>query len=257
MKRIILNYLVITTLVVSAVFMSCNKCGCDDYIGDEIKLLKTISYGIGGYEKYEYDAQNRISQISHHFENGDKWSTETFIYRENDLITVVRETADFYWLNRTTEFVNNGDNTITMTERNGDNISVYTILLSNEYPTKVELIDDLRSVCFTYDYLNGNMTMFQSYTSGDDSIDLSAEYLYDDNKSPFYFCQTPKWYMFHAFYTRASNNNVIEIITDNITAELEYEYDHAGFPIKCTRKNVSSGDNDNELILYEYKILYR
>ena len=39
---------------------------------------------------------------------------------------------------------------------------------------------------------------------------LDCKFTYDDKKSPFIHCATPKWWMIKYFVEKYSNNNVIE-----------------------------------------------
>ena len=75
--------------------------------------------------------------------------------------------------------------------------------------------------------------------SGSEKTENGYDYKYDNNKSPFYYCKTPKWYFIVHIglggYVQGNQNNVTEISTGGGRKyEYKYEYASNGFPPKCT-----------------------
>jgi len=243
MKKVGLNHLVIAALAISAAFTSCGGGG-EDYIGDKVQLLETITSHINGSYtiKYEYDNLNRIIGISEYDSNENRGSkTTTFSYSGNDLVKIVSKTINNPEHVLTTEYSKNG-NRITMMEETNDSgyIQTSTINLNDEgFPTKFETIfENGSSMVRTYQIQNNNLTKHSYIHTG--ISEISTDYKYDNNKSPFYHCNTPKWhFIIHmglvGNVVYCGQNNVTEISTDGgRMIEYEYEYNSAGFPTKCT-----------------------
>ena len=269
MKKVILNYLVITSLVIFSALTSCSDCGCDDdiYIEDEVQLLKTIKYdGVSSFYRYEYDTENRIEKISfcggYGMENEILLSSQTFTYNEDDLVRVVEEKNGYPEFGSTTEFIKSG-NKITMTKKynNDEDDIIATIDLNNDgFLTKYEEIRENDSqVVIIYQINGGNMTKYSYKSTWRDEIyEFSIEYKYDNKKSQFYHCNTPKWYLMVTsdYGIDGSQNNVIEQSWNGgEKSELKYEYDNSGYPIKCTKTTKWEGYDDIELLEFvkEYK----
>lgn len=242
MKRIVLNYLIAVILSVSSVFASCNN--------DEVQLLDSFTSSNGVCVKYEYDNKNRFTKISEYDAVAKSTVTRTFTYNGNDLVKVVAEKDNDPYFASTTEFSKSG-NKITMKEKKhlDDNVINYTIDLCNEgYPTKLETI----FYVVTYHIQNGNILKF-SYKNKDGETEIT-NFKYDNNKSPFYYCKTPKWYLFcndDMFGVFGSQNNMTELSSmSEGRAEFKYEYDNAGFPIKIT---TIYDDGDETVTEFKYK----
>ena len=224
----------------------------DTYYGEQVsfstliavKLLDTRTWEqYGDYYKYEYDAQNRFTKISYYYE-GKLANTETFFYEGNELVkTEIKSEYE----ERTIEYLKNG-NKITINDIGESMTFTSTIDLNNDgYPVKYEGISysSLSYQTITYQYKDGNMIKeIREYHFYD--------YIYDDKKSPFFNCATPKWYMFLNFseYNGFGNkNNVTEIIGEwGQESELSYEYDSDGFPTKITS---TDGKNASSTLIYK------
>jgi effector-binding domain-containing protein len=219
-----------------------------DYICDQVDPAVK-------YTKYNYDKQNRITKISSYNKSETLVCTETFTYRDNNLIKVVYEEICTP-TNRTEEYTIEGKR-ITYTVKGGylDYLGTRTgtIELNNdELPIKIGSSNQDVSYSSIYQYQDGNLLKIIS--SGEQNYSYTFEY--DNNKSPFYHCQTPKWYIFYDSYWFGSNNNLMQeivITTDdnNVYSETvyKYEYDSYGFPTKRIL-NV----NGNEYVLeFRYK----
>ena len=209
---------------------------------EKVKLLETISEDGGHYTTtFEYDNQNRIIKISYYnyFITNDR--SVTFTYNANDLVKTVEK--DNYET-RTEEFLKSG-NKITMTQRfenNPQSNATYTIDL-NEDGTMAKFQIDGSDNFFTYQYDNGNLTNDGQYA-----------YLYDNNKSPFFYSNTPKWFMVYFFddVALACKNNTIEKsgLSSDERYTYEYEYDKDGFPTKRIEKREGFGES---VIEFAYK----
>ena len=263
MKRFVINHLVVAALVVSAALMS--SCGKDDN-GDKIKLLETITsdWGDDGYgvTKFEYDDQNRIIKISGYWD-GKLEPIKTLNYGD-DWIKVTWLNYDEYG-DRVIVFTKTGNNTITLSTNADGYIETLTIDNDGYLSKWVDVaFDDNRSQEVTFQYQNGNLTKMTniSLRDGKKGFEEVFEFKYDDKKSPFYHCKTPKWFMqfwffFDDIFGIGFKNNIIELIGfgeeigySNFSFSIEYiyEYDSDGFPTKQTSIEYEDGEVVNTRI---------
>jgi len=232
-------------------------CGKDKDNG-EVQLLETTTYFNGSYIKNEYDNQNRITKISWYDKDGKIGQTVTLIYSGDDLVKS-ETTGDKAGI---TEFVKNG-NIITITDKNieGTWSKTYTIHLdSNGYPTKYENLEEGWSYFITYTIQNGNLMQWTSKEVGYSTVyENSTNFIYDDKKSLFYYCNTPKWYMIYHYSEEGGRNNPIEQSWDGGKLEYKYEYDSAGFPIKRTiiYDNEESAEEKESTSVTTYEYIFK
>jgi len=259
MNRIVSNYLIFAVFAMSISFISCNKANYDDNFLDDgtVQLLEmmihpdVVDYYVKSltqgqienavkYTKYEYDNQNRITKISSYNKSEILVGTETFTYRKNDLIKVLSEEADNSTKVKTTEYTRSGKKvTIKRSSNQGPVIDTTIELDKEEFPTKFESSGEGWNYLLTSQYQGGNLTKQTTiYKEGGREIqNYSYTFNYDKNKSPFFHCQTPKWYMFYVSHVFGSKNNLIQEIgvaagqVYNKT-DYKYEYDRNGFPTK-------------------------
>ena len=264
MKRVVFNYLIFAVFAISITFISCNKANYDDNIIDDnkVQLVEMLTYSSEiisdvassvKFVKYEYDNQNRFKKILSYDKYEKLMSTETFNYRENDLVKVVYEEVNNSNLIRTTEYAKNGKKiTITRKSNQSSVFDTYTIGLNDEeFPVKFESSGEGWSYVLTTQYIGGNLTKQTTvYKETNWTNSYSNTFEYDKNKSPFYHCQTPKWYMFYLFHMLGSKNNYTWEYWNGGETEYKYEYDNAGFPIKRISKN--SGGKEN-IVEFSYK----
>jgi len=270
MKKTISNCLIIAVLALA--FMSCDK---EIYNNDgKIQLLERIIYpdpdfrlnaksltqcqteNAVKYEKYEYDNQNRIAKILRYNRSGTVVGTQTFTYNGNDLVKVVHEGGPCGPDVETREFARNG-NKITITINGGYlnfmGTRTFTFeLTEDEFPTNFRSLDDWPwSHGETHNqYQDGNLIK----RIGSGSQDYSITFEYDENKSPFYNSQTPRWYMFYINYNGfgGNKNNLIREIGVGVSSmEYKYEYDKNGFPTKRT----TDSDRREYTIEFRYKFV--
>jgi len=259
MKKVVLNYLVIATLAVSAAFIiSCSKSVSDEDFG-EVQLPKTIvtkSFRDYHRHEYEYDSQNRIIKYLSYFSHEELGpdavprTVKTFTYIEDYFVKVVVERLNSS--TSTVEISKNG-NRATATRKyiggfyDGEiSFTAITNLDKNGYPTKREsafvpgAFGANHSEVETYQFRNGNLIRHSIVRSYGPNTDDS--FTYDNKKSPFFYCETPIWVTLNLFmYYYFSKNNY---------TGFKYEYNTAGLPVKRTMK-LASGEE--YVIEYIYK----
>ncbi len=215
------------------------------------KLLESITDYYGNViEKFEYDKQKRlVKRIGYTLdEDGNIISSSTTVitYSGKDLITVVKIDSD-----------------------NSKSVTKYTItgnIITRESDGQKDTIDQ-QGYAITrgggkYEYKDGNL--ISEKLPNDDACDGCEDvytYTYDDKKSPFSNCATPKWlipYIVGFEYATASKNNLLSSFFDNGNEgggrNFEYIYDDDGFPRLCTTTYSGEGadDNYNVVTLYVY-----
>jgi hypothetical protein len=184
--------------------------------------------------KFEYDKQNRIVKM-HHYENGNHTATATLIYSSNDLVKITHKPND-----REDKFFERKKNTIRTKDQN----YAYNITVNKDgYITLVESTTGYDFYYDTYHYKGGNLAKITQEMSLDGAYEEEfenafTELNYDNKKSPFFHCNTPKWFFQHYRHFGiifGLNNNVIEHKYRNeMLQTYKYEYDSDGFPTKRT-----------------------
>ena len=241
MKRVL--FLLMTVLAVATALTSCKKDKENAYT---VKLLKTIikddTEGFR-YDKYkfEYDEQNRLTEMSQYFYGGDLYYTTTFTYAGDDLVQVLNRYSSGSV--ETYEFVKNG-NTITQKSINNGVITNYIIELNSDgLPVKQEdeQPDNYPNIGI-YEYQDGNLTkktdrvlLPDDYTEW---VDYTYTYYYDNEKGALYHCKTPKWYLIMHLNDFGVKNNITEGgHLFRPWSVYTYKFDGAGFPTKRTSQN--------------------
>lgn len=193
-------------------------------VGGTAKLLESIADGNGSVTKFEYDDQNRIIKIV----TNDS-DTLAFAYNGNNLVSIVKflnrgdgeEESSFF---RRTEYDIKG-NKIAI-DLSGGGLGFDFAVNKNGY------IDNW----IQYESENKYKTTFQ-YKLGNIIKNGSETYTYDDKKSPFSNCTTPKWFLQYFFHSGGLppvglSNNIVTISWKGGKSSYIYEYDSDGFPIK-------------------------
>ena len=231
MKRVVFNYLVIA---VFATFTSCDKN--DDKSSGEVRLLETITESNGNFTKFEYDKQNRITKLSL-YRNGNLTRSQTLTYSGNNLVKVEEEDNSIH------EFVKKGN---TISDKEG---TLIVYLNKDETLDKLEEIWGGRSQVIAFQYKGGNMTNLTTVEG-----EVFADYKYDNKKSQFHYCETPKWYLMLLSDYAYGNKNNVTLLNHHwgVTIEFQYEYDSAGFPTQCTKISKRQGEA-SETVNVEYK----
>ena len=238
----------------------------------KIQLPETITISDGeDYNtcyKYTYDEQNRITKILV-YEDGNLESIYMLYYDAGgDLVKEIEERSGRG--TNTKNYAKIGNKIkITETMESGGykfDMAGGTINLDNDgYPIKKESGKLPSSgIIETYYFEGGNMTKrsFKSREEYQERYYCKNDYKYDGNKAMFYYCETPKWYLFAEapYPISGSINNVIESRdSDNEGADdrffYKYKYDKAGFPTKITETEIE-GENKTEIkhiVTYTYK----
>ena len=202
--------------------------------GESVYLLTEMSYD-KEVVRYEYDNQDRISKITGYSSAGNVVSVGTFIYNSaGDLTSFERKFSDTPERNINYTFTRNG-NIITWNLKGANEYAGVTSLNAEGLPEKTDLPSDRYII--TYQYKNGNLS---SERAGwiESELAYSIDHtLYDDKKSPFYCCKTPKWFFIFYFNYDIKNNALIynsyyENSNENTNT---YTYNESGFPL--TRKS--------------------
>jgi len=246
-KRIIFHF-----LVMIAAFTSCDKSNENG----NIKLLETMIYGDDAYYKYEYDNKNRITRMSF-YRDENLIRSHKLKYSGNNLIRMEYENSDNPEGNAIVNFVRK-KNSISF----GDSEISYRLELNRDgtIATWEQIVGNSYSNVLIYHYKNGNIVKIMHSGEGvevDDVEDLGvAAYIYDNKKSPFYYCQTPKWFLMFISENEFGNRNNTKHFNWfwGDTIEFQYEYDSDGFPITCTKSRTSKGEGKTVTqIEYIYK----
>jgi len=219
-------------LALAFTFTACGKGGGD------VKLLESDTWlenDITAESKrvFEYDEQNRIVKISY-YPSGEH---KTIIYSADGSVTVENGSSTEKF--GTEKFVVNGN---IITAEN----SYYKSLAINKdgYIVKSEV----SYWSSESEYKGGNL-IGEKGRSLDGTRTSQCDYLlYDDKKSPFSNCKTPKW-LIQILLTdiSAGKNNVLNWNCDSINYAHKYEYNSEGFPTKLT------DIKENRIKLFTYR----
>ena len=211
--------------------------------GDKTKdaiLLKEIHYNGYGLYTFEYDDQHRLTNRNEYDSNGTLRSMMTLTYEnDGDLTSVL-------WVNQNGYVIRSGP------VKDGNKISFWGVMISNYevelntegLPEKLEhfrqgsnsMSDVWSNTKYTYTWVNRNLTQADYNVTGVNYFEEEYEksgtntYTYDDKKSPFYHCATPRWFWmwyFNNTVTACSLNNLISTNSDNETDK--YTYNEDGF----------------------------
>lgn len=204
--------------------------------------------------KFEYDSQNHITKISKYDKDGNLEETVTHTYLGDDLVKVIRKTSLF----TLTQSFEKSENKIIVnrtfyTQNDKSSSSISVIYLDDDgYPIKHETENEVIS----YYYFDGNLIKLSTHN-------FIRGYQYDENKSPFYYCNAPKWYhcvgvsdmIDNLDLFGNKNNSVVETTSfPNTDKELKTEYKYEknlfGFPTKI----IFNAENGNESV---YSLTYK
>jgi hypothetical protein len=226
--------------------------------GDKTKdviLLEERHYIGYWLYKFEYDEQHRLTKRYEYNDIGTLKSTMTLTYEDDgDLKSVL-------WVNP------NGYTELSGPVKDGNKISFRGVMISRyEIELNTEGLPEslthyweasmsgMRSTTeYTYTWVNRNLTKADYIVTGvrysGEEYEESGEttYTYDDKKSPFYHCTTPRWFWtwyYFADITACSLNNLISSSSENET--VNYTYNEDGFLATEKRGN-------NTEIIYTYK----
>lgn len=231
MKKESLEKLVVVLIVTLITLASCHK---DDEIREPVILLERLSsikhHNNSLYAVFEYDKKNRITKRQRYYiDYGEVlYDTHTLIYNtDGDLIKFNAKE-----INKVTEFIKNG-NRLSYVEWG---IPVEVELNTQGLPVKKtyhhigEIRDfDTKTLYLTWE--NGNLIKVDKKSFAEE-YDYSVTYTYDDLKSPFYNCTTPKWFLLYWLGHAYCSENNIETVKYSYSAEAiisEKTYNDDGF----------------------------
>gem|GEM_PF-5022046 len=227
--------------------------------GGKVKLLESVVIGNEEYNKYEYDAQDRLIKMTSREEPG-YLETWTFTYNSaNELIKHTRNSTTF-------TYTKNGN--IIQYETSDSQYGMIE-LSAKELPIKHSL-NSLKSVG-EYVYQNDNLTEI-IYKGTDGKISSTYTFTYDDKKSPFSHCKTPKWVftVIDTGYRWAEKPSINNVTTDNevlyrengtlalrYSSIVTYTYDSDGYPITATITEKETDNSGNTTTIYVLYITYK
>jgi hypothetical protein len=241
-----------TIAVLISILAYCN-CGG----GGAVKLLESIVYGEVESAFFEYDNRNRIVKMKHYYD-GTLDFTRTITYNENE-ITAITDVGDSAQ-NGKVNFTRNGDAITANPDYSAIEAASYICTVNKEgYPVKSEVAYGDGNEIIQYQYKGGNLIEVNGklYPGEEREMQWSAQYSYDNKKSPFYCVNTPKWFLQIYYGPIGLHNNVTKGYTShNIGRDervtREYEYDSDGFPtrqiLKIARMDASGEVSDSTAI---------
>ena len=142
------------------------------------------------YEVFEYDAQNRITKRLRY--RSTLYEAYTLTYNAyGDLVKMVEEVT------ATTTTFTRKDNKISYIEW-GTPVEIE--LNTQELPVKKTYlreseISNLDERTSTFTWENGNLIQVYHEYYINEEYNYSVTYTYDNKKSPFFYCATPKWFL--------------------------------------------------------------
>ena len=249
-------------LVITLLFASCKK---DD--NGTVFLLKEIQFSDDRRYVFEYDNQNRITKRTEYIANV-RHTDNIFNYHvAEDLIEMIMENHQNSQLNGKITFYKNG-NKITYDVYNGHR----EIELNTQgLPEKLTIdyqggagagFGEWRTASAIFTWQNGNLTKEEweedAREYGEEgSLFSIINRTYDDKKSPFYHCKTPKWLIREVIFDHYNENNIktetveyIPPIFAYLAPTYEYSYNDDGFPV--TNK-ISFGEYPDLIYTETYK----
>ena len=213
---------------------------------DDIKLLEIRTGNHGRYTKFEYDEQNRITQIISANSNGTL-STNTITYEGDDLVQ--DRNYEYIKNENTITLKHKGSNRVSTVELNSDGLPV-TWTEEKPFPTHISIVTYFK-------YSDGNLTERRDveYYSDDDWDTEWNDYRYNNQKGALYDCKTPKWYLIMFLNQFGVKNNITYHEYWGNNTKYDYEFDDAGFPVKrtCTNDRMMGADG---LEVWEEKYTY-
>jgi hypothetical protein len=240
--------LIALTVVVS----SLKSCSAESvYLLSEFDAQKSMF-------KYTYDNKNRISSIDG-VVDGKVVEQYTLTYNDaGDLVQV--HTYYSAWDQSDTHTFTKDGNVITVVKTSNAEYDVVEKVILNDQglideKSLVYTIDEENQKIYIskYEYKDKNFVKCTTeVTDKQSGASLSYksvnEYTYDDKKGPFFYCNTPKWWItFNYHVTFGYCNNVFSYSQDGtFVEEYEYTYNEAGFPEKMLIKK------EEEDVIFKY-----
>ena len=249
MKRRLVVNLVVASLIM---FYGCKK----DKPFIPVQLPESVSHNGTLIYEFEYDNKNRISKIIQYVGIGtNEFTPITSLLIYNEVGDLISQKSDLYndiMLNFTKSedgryiYLSNG----MIIELNSQKLPIKRI-----YPNLFA-----PNLTLSYEYRYNNLSTLTTHYDNPYSIN----YTHDDKNSPFYYCNTPKWYMLCWLFNGSSDftMQIFDLRNNRLTAmsllEEEaidifyylYTYDDAGYPLIC--KRVRNDGVADGIITYTY-----
>jgi len=185
---------------------------------DDVFLLEEMYYD-SWRTVFEYDNQDRILKMTHYQDDGNLYGYTTLTYdpATGDLVEKIERDKQNTELLKET-YIKNG-NTISW----GGWGEI--VLNPQGLPEKYTFNNMIDIQNFTWQ--NGNLTKEEGGSIG--------TFTYDDKKSPFYHCKTPKWFLLRVWERHLCSVNNIKTETWGYGVETHgYVYNDDGFPTTRT-----------------------
>jgi hypothetical protein len=232
MRKVVLKYLVFAAFALTAAtFTSCKSRGSSD-----VTLLESITWEYdwmpGSMAKFEYDDKNRIVNIISYDDGGYYGSSQTITYSKDGSVKLADDVP--YW---EVNFVRKR-NTITVScniNAETNDVLPETLTVNKEgFIVKSERAGSGGGGWHeikTWQYREDNLIKLTTATRWVSDTDTHSviEFTYDEKKSPFLNCNTPRWllqFLYHAHGLGMGRNNIID--------GYDFEYDSDGFPTRRT-----------------------
>ena len=195
-----------------------------------VQLLESISISNQLFCKFEYDEQSRITKIIYYESSGELFFTQTLTYNsEGELILAKSESPSNSASDGQKTFVKSG-NKIRISGSEIFELNSQGLPISQMYS------DLYRSGILTFEYLDGNMSKMTDYGRPT----RITTYTYDNKKSPFYNCNSPKWVLVWGWlFWRVDlrNNKITENMDVGVMTSYTYTYDDAGYALTSKASN--------------------
>jgi len=248
MKRVLLN--VWAVLIFVAVPIACNRVewganGNDDNV---YLLIEESDIEKERGRKFEYDDQNRITKITE-YNKGTvfvEWVKVLSYNSAGDLISVKHEFPPHPDEGYTETFTREGNKIIIKQDGYYKDCNASIDLNAQGLPEKYlfERVFEntvTNTHTYTYQYLNSNLseeTREYKHLNEPQTDSYTFIYTYDNMKSPFYHCKTPKWFFIWWFSNEYGISNNVKTLKHKINAgsaisfhdrDYVYNYNATGF----------------------------
>jgi len=208
--------------------------GDDD---ENIILLAEYSSNQRHWEKFEYDDNNRITKIEYYDEDelygfckltynsvGNLISTE---YEDGSKYEFTKDGAIITWSAEVTHWDRDYARDIVYKMNYTVELNEQGMIGKYTYDETIGRERKITIILFEYDGKNIIKTT-------DQNGENAQTFTYDDKKSPFYYCNTPQWYLWYNFFKGATlgiHNNVVDDEHETRTVTFDFEYNDDGFPV--------------------------
>ena len=238
------------------------SCGKDDDLKEAeadipvfpVFLLEEVQESTARYV-FEYDGKNRMTKLTGYLFDSCFGRWYQFLVHELKY-NVVGDLEEYTYRTETnvTKFTIHKDgNKFTLSDDTATEIR-FIELNAHGLPEKCAYLIGVKGSeswnfdIRTYTWHNGNNTKLSveqdwKYGSKEDTWSGTYTYTFDDKKSPFYYCTTPKWILLHfwgSYYSFNDNNIIDHKLEDSVYLTTEYTYNDYGFPVTQTYSHTTN-----------------